>query len=119
MLGLWREKDLPMVAMLPIQENSLKTRRDLELALIQFCHPLQGHFSPGNAHIDLGEGGSRHVKHVATLEAFSRPLWGIVPAWHTPIDDLILSGIRSGTNRVTPNFGEQQVPETNGSSKWR
>lgn len=61
----------------------------------------------------------RHVKHVATLKAFSRPLWGTVPTWHTPIDDLIVSGIRSGTNPGHPEFWGTAVPKISGSSKWR
>lgn len=84
-----------MVALVPIQENPLKTRRDLGMALIQFCHPLQGHFSPGNAHIDLGEGGSRHVKHVATLWPPSRLSPGLFGAScrHGPAVDTLPSTI--------------------------
>lgn len=89
---------------LAIRDNPLKTRRDVQDAVRQLCEPLMDRYSPGRAHLKLGETGSGCTEETAGMEGFSRVLWGLVPLaagggeigeepWET-----VREGIRNGTN---------------------
>ena len=59
--------------------NELRTRADLQQAVRELFAPLQPYFSPGAARVRLGATGAHYDNHAAELEAFARPLWGLVP----------------------------------------
>ncbi len=59
--------------------NSFSDRDDVAAAVHALVEPLIEHFSPGRAGIVLGATGARHDQVSADMEAFARPLWGIVP----------------------------------------
>ncbi|WP_416148796.1 DUF2264 domain-containing protein [Salipaludibacillus sp. HK11] len=87
---------------LPIYQNPLKTREDINVALEQICQPLESKFSDGYASLHVGNTSAGCPDPVAELEGFSRLLWGIVPLlaggreysqWETT-----LQGVKNGTN---------------------
>ena len=99
---------------LPIQRNPLRTREDLQKAVCNLCEPLGDYFSEGRAHVEIGFTGTRHDEAISTMEAFSRPLCGLVPLWvsgaSSKIDDLYIEGIRNGTNPDHPEYWGRTTP---------
>ncbi|MAM12746.1 MAG: hypothetical protein CML23_20315 [Rhizobiaceae bacterium] len=63
----------------PMAGNPLKTKADLQAAVIGFYAPLVPWYSPGNARLRLSAGSAHYDDDAAEMEAFIRPLWGIVP----------------------------------------
>ena len=66
---------------LPIWQNPLRTRADVEGALLQLLEPVKGRFTAGNAGLHLGDFAAHYGKASAHMEAFSRMLWGLAPLW--------------------------------------
>ncbi|WP_186580344.1 DUF2264 domain-containing protein [Aquibacillus kalidii] len=87
---------------LPIKENKLKTKEDLQLALKQICEPLKSTYSRGRSQFHLGNTSAAYPDEVAQMEGFSRVLWGLAPLLAGGDDydlwDLHLEGIKNGTN---------------------
>lgn len=85
-----------------LASNPLRTRRDLQEAVLDLCTPLQPFFSPGLARLKLGQTGVVYSSQCAEMEAFARPLWGLTPIWaaggETEFDACYLNGIRNGTD---------------------
>jgi hypothetical protein len=91
----------------PFAGNELRSRADLQAAVRGLFAPLRPYFSPGAARVRLGATGAHYDQHAAELEAFARPLWGLVPLaagggafadW-----ELYRRGLANGTN---PRHGE-------------
>ena len=59
---------------LPIHQNPLRTRRDVEQALLQLMEPVKGRFTAGNAGLKLGTYAAHYGEASARMEAFSRML---------------------------------------------
>ena len=64
---------------LPIHQNPLRTRKDVERALLQLVEPVKGRFTAGNAGLKLGAHAAHYGEGSARMEAFSRMLWGLGP----------------------------------------
>lgn len=63
----------------PVKDNPLRTRADVERAAVQLIEPLVALFSPGKARLHLGDTGAVYPADIAQMEAYSRPLWALVP----------------------------------------
>ena len=63
----------------PLADNPLKTKIDLQTAMAGFYAPLVPWYSSGNARLSLSAGSAHYDDDAAQMEAFVRPLWGIVP----------------------------------------
>lgn len=63
----------------PVKDNPLRTREDFAAAAIALLRPLVPHMSEGRARIKLGDSGAVYTDEIAQMEAYSRPLWAIVP----------------------------------------
>ena len=59
----------------------LQTKADFTALMHQFLDPLKPHFSASGARLHLGETGVTYNQNAIELEAFSRPLWALVPFW--------------------------------------
>jgi len=66
---------------LPIHKNPLRTRDDVERALLQLLEPVKAHFTAGNAGLHLGDHSAHYGENAARVESFSRMLWGLAPLW--------------------------------------
>lgn len=66
---------------LPIHQNPLRTRKDVERALLQLLEPVRGRFTAGNAGLKLGAHAAHYGENSARMEGFSRMLWGLGPLW--------------------------------------
>lgn len=91
-----------------LRKNPLKTRKDMQNALTIICEPLKKYYSPGCAQLILGNTGTHYLEDVARMEAFLRPLWGLVPLWASGGDsdllDIYLKGLINGTNPDHPEY---------------
>jgi len=93
---------------LPIQNNPLRTRADMQLAVEQLCRPLLPYFTPGRTRVRLGATSSGSPDGTSALEGFSRLLWGLAPhaAGGADIElwEAIREGIRNGTDPEHPEY---------------
>ena len=58
-----------------------KTRADFVSALEKLTEPLKPYYSEGGARLRLGPCGAVYNRDIIEMEAFARPLWGLVPFW--------------------------------------
>lgn len=92
---------------LPIQQNPLRTRADMERALLQLLAPIKDRFTEGNAGLHLGDFAAHYGEASAHMEAFSRMLWGLAPLWSQGGGDylpLFRQGLVNGTDPDHPAF---------------
>lgn len=97
-----------------LPDNPLKSRDDMARALRDLVAPLLARFSPGRAGLDLGATGARHDLASAGLEAFARPLWGLVPLAAGGFDfehwELWRAGLANGCDPDHPEFWGWPAP---------
>ena len=92
----------------PFSGNRLRSRADLQQAVVDLFKPLKPRFSEGAARVRVGYTGAHFDNHAAELEGFARPLWGIVPlvagGADFPYQDLYCEGLSNGTNPQHPEY---------------
>ncbi|MCX7708422.1 MAG: DUF2264 domain-containing protein [Clostridia bacterium] len=85
-----------------VANNPLKSRKDMQEAVNQICNPLAPFYSDGKARLHIGNTGTYCIESTARMEAFARPLWGLVPhaagGGESELWRIYLEGIRNGTN---------------------
>ena len=64
---------------LPLTQNPLLTRADVQRLVCDLVEPLIPHFSPGCAQLNIGANRAAYGDPASQLEAFTRALWGLVP----------------------------------------
>ena len=64
-----------------LSQNPLRTRNDVERALLQILEPVRGRFTAGYTGLHLGDFTAHYGESSAHMEAFSRMLWGLAPLW--------------------------------------
>ena len=64
-----------------LSQNPLRTRNDVERALLQILEPVRGRFTAGYTGLHLGDFAAHYGEGSAHMEAFSRMLWGLAPLW--------------------------------------
>lgn len=93
-----------------IQNNPLITRSDFERAALDMLAPLEPLLSEGCARLNLGETGAVYPADIAEMEAFSRPLWAIVPMLVSkspaaePLWKRWREGLKNGTDPAHPEY---------------
>lgn len=92
----------------PLSENPLRSKSDLQEAVKQLCQPLKSYFSHGCAHLRFGYSGAQYSGNAATMEAYARLLWGLVPmsagGGHSELWEIYLEGLKNGTNPEHPEY---------------
>ncbi|GLX66833.1 DUF2264 domain-containing protein [Paenibacillus glycanilyticus] len=89
---------------LPIADNPLCSKADLERAFRQLTKPLLPYYSAGGARLELPGSGAGQSPDISQMEGFSRIIWGLAPlaagSGHVDEDllQLVLRGITNGTN---------------------
>lgn len=83
--------------------KSFNHKEDYIQSLIEACKPLKAYYSEGKARLNLGCSGTHYDKQTMELEAFARPLWGLVPLWagsdQNDFKDSYQEGIKNGVNK--------------------
>ena len=89
----------------------LNDRKDFEALLFRYLNPLLQHYSAGGALLHLAGGGAQYEDNVIPMEAWARPLWGLVPFWtgggrsaDNVFEDLYRRGLAAGTNPDSPEY---------------
>lgn len=93
----------------PLQTNPLQTKNDLSNALHSILDPLASYTSPGGAQIHLGSTATHFDTVAASLEGFSRPLWGLAS---------LLSGGGSYSRTSTWIRGFEHGTDPDGEEFW-
>lgn len=79
----------------------LHTKQEFRDWMKMVLDPLKPLYSDGKARLHLGDTGVTYPQVSAELEAFSRPLWALVPFWMgggSGWEDIILKGLVHGTD---------------------
>ena len=63
------------------QVVNMHTKKDFRIWMNHLLEPLIPYYSAGNARLHLGDTGVTYPLISAQMEAFSRPLWALVPFW--------------------------------------
>jgi hypothetical protein len=94
-----------------IQDNPLRTKEDMRLALRQLIQPIERYYSSGGARLRLGDSGASYPAAVAEMEGFSRILWGMGPllagGGSEPFWDICLKGLVNGTDPAHEEYWGQ------------
>ena len=92
----------------PMAANPMRTKREVERAVVDLVEPIVAYLSPGGARARLGSFGAHFATRVAELEGYARPLWGIVPlvAGGGSFDhwDSWAAGLAHGTDPDHPEY---------------
>jgi hypothetical protein len=93
---------------LPIYNNELKTKSDLQEAFIQLTNPLKPYFTKGSAGLQLGNTSASYPDYIASMEGFSRVLWGLAPlaagGRESDLWESFIQGVKNGTNPVYEEY---------------
>ena len=86
----------------------LETKQDFRDWMHKVLDPLKPLYSEGGARLHLGDSGVTYPQVSIEMEAFSRPLWALVPFWagggeDKEFEDLYVRGLTNGTD---PEHGE-------------
>ena len=87
----------------------LQTKADFTALMYKFLDPLKAYYSEGCARLHLGETGAKYKQSTIELEAFSRPLWALVPFWagggsDPEFEDIYRRGLASGSDPESPEY---------------
>lgn len=87
----------------------LTDRNDYQQLLASLLEPLKLKMTEGKARIRLQGSGATYSPSVQEMEAFARPLWGLVPFWagggsHPEWEEIYQTGIANGTNPEHPEY---------------
>lgn len=85
------------------------SKQEWKSLLGKFLDPLRSHYSEIGAQLDLGASGATYERRTITMEAFVRPLWGLVPLWSgggtlRGFEEIYRRGIVAGTDPASPEY---------------
>ena len=88
---------------------NLQTKADFAALMHKFLDPLKPCYSAGCARLHLGETGVTYNQNAIELEAFSRPLWALVPFWvgggsDPEFEKIYRKGLAAGTDPENPEY---------------
>ena len=88
---------------------NLQTKADFTALMHKFLDPLKPYYSAGCARLHLGETGVTYNQNAIELEAFSRPLWALVPFWvgggsEPEFEKIYRKGLAAGTDPENPEY---------------
>lgn len=85
------------------------TKEAAQAALMRLLAPLKPYYSKGGARVDLGVTSTHYEDDSIQMEAFARPLWGLVPFWagggeDPEFEDLYRRGFACGPDPDHPEY---------------
>lgn len=89
--------------------DDFRTRKDAEKILLQILEPLKPFYSDGCARVFVGATSAHYENDTISMEAFARPLWGLVPFWagggrDEAFEELYRKGIEAGCDPDHPEY---------------
>ena len=87
----------------------LETKQDFRDWMFSVLNPLKPLYSEGGARLHLGDSGVTYPEVSIEMEAFSRPLWALVPFWkgggvNGAFEEIYQKGLRNGTDPAHPEY---------------
>lgn len=85
----------------------LETKQDFRDWMLEILNPLKPFYSLGCARLHLGDSGVTYPKDSIEMEAFSRPLWALVPFWMGKgqgFEDIYQNGLEHGSDPEHPEY---------------
>ena len=85
----------------------LETKQDFRDWMFSVLNPLKPLYSEGGARLHLGDSGVTYPEVSIEMEAFSRPLWALVPFWKgggDGFEELYQKGLKNGTDPDHPEY---------------
>jgi hypothetical protein len=87
----------------------LDNKRDFQELLLSIVKPLQPYYSEEKAELNLGVTATNYDQKSIRMEAFSRPLWGLVPFWagggeSKEFEEIYRKGLSAGTNPNSKDY---------------
>lgn len=87
----------------------LDSKKDFQDLLMEIIKPLVPYYSEEKAELILGVTATNYDQKAIRLEAFSRPLWGLVPFWagggsDAQFEEIYRRGLAAGTNPESKEY---------------
>jgi hypothetical protein len=93
---------------LPIAHNALLTRADLAESLAQILEPLGPRLVRGGSGLHVGNCSAHYDEAAASMEGYSRLLWGLAPlvagGGRSPLLGPAVGGLKAGTDPASPFY---------------
>ena len=89
--------------------KTYNTKQEWQGLLSDLLLPLKEHYSSKGAQLLLGSSGATYEQRTITMEAFARPLWGLVPLWAgggslDGFEEIFRRGIAAGTDPQSEEY---------------
>lgn len=87
----------------------MHSKKDFQELMLALLNPLKPYYSEGKARLELGATMAHYDKNAAWMEAFSRPLWALVPFFAGGGKDeefarIYRKGLAAGTDSTNPEY---------------
>lgn len=87
----------------------LQSKKEFETLMVQILEPLLTKYFESGARLTLGSTAGSHSIESSQMEAFARPLWGLVPFWcgggeHEKFEEIYQKGIVAGTDPTHQDY---------------
>ena len=84
-------------------------KRMCEKAVLDILNPLKPMYSEQKARLYVGQTSAHYENDSIPMEAFARPLWGLIPFWagggvDTEFEEIYRRGIEAGTDPENPEY---------------
>ncbi len=85
------------------------SKKAAEQALLDVLNPLKPFYSESGARIHVGVTSTHYENDTIPMEAFARPLWGLVPFWtgggsDPEFEELYRKGLEAGPDPTHPDY---------------
>lgn len=85
------------------------TKKEFQEGMLSILEPLKAYYSKGGARLTLGRTMAHYDIDATFMEAFSRPLWGLVPYWagggrDSGFEEIYRRGLSAGTDAANPEY---------------
>lgn len=90
-------------------EADFASKSAAQTSLLRLLDPLKPFYSPGGARVELGATSAHYENDAVPMEAFARPLWGLVPFWagggrDAGFEALVTAGLTHGPDPAHPDY---------------
>ena len=92
-----------------LQTNKLHTKQDFQDLMLAILNPLKPYYSENKARLQLGVTMAHYDIGATWMEAFSRPLWALVPYWAGGGTEQIDSEAKQMSDEGQQNNGNREL----------
>lgn len=90
-------------------ESDFFTKKAAEQSLLDILNPLKPFYSASGARLNIGVTSTHYENDTIPMEAFARPLWGLVPFWagggrDAEFEEIYRKGLEAGTDPEHPDY---------------